>query len=170
EEVEKLAYDILSREVEDVEVNVQVNTADLPEKGVVYLTVTGTSAESGDDGNTGRGNRVNGLITPNRQMSLEATAGKNARSHVGKIYNLVAKIIAEKIYQEVGGIKEIYVRLLSQIGRPINRPLAVSLQYIPEDNIDERKVLSEAIEIVKEELDNITKLEDLVLHNKVTLF
>ncbi|MEM4968413.1 MAG: methionine adenosyltransferase, partial [Nitrososphaerota archaeon] len=39
EEVEKLAYDILSREVEDVEVNVQVNTADLPEKDVVYLTV-----------------------------------------------------------------------------------------------------------------------------------
>ncbi|MCS7125984.1 MAG: methionine adenosyltransferase [Aigarchaeota archaeon] len=167
--VEELAYKILSEE-KDVEVSVQVNTADIPSKNSVYLTVTGTSAESGDDGNTGRGNRVNGLITPNRQMSLEATAGKNARSHVGKIYNVVAKIMSERIYQEIGGIKEIYVRLLSQIGRPINKPLAVSLQYIPEDNVNEQSIVKEAIEIVKEELENITKIEEMVLQKRVTLF
>jgi S-adenosylmethionine synthetase len=40
------------------------------------LTVTGTSAENGDDGQVGRGNRINGLITPYHPMSLEATSGK----------------------------------------------------------------------------------------------
>jgi S-adenosylmethionine synthetase len=42
-----------------------------PGKGSVYLTVTGTSAEAGDDGEAGRGNRVNGLITPYRPMTME---------------------------------------------------------------------------------------------------
>jgi len=80
EEVFKTAESVLKGvEYEDVEV--YVNTADKPEEGIFYLTLTGTSAESGDDGNTGRGNRANGLITPNRQMSLEATAG-NGRADI----------------------------------------------------------------------------------------
>ena len=58
--------------------NVAVNFADKELEGSVYLTVTGTSAEAGDDGQVGRGNRVNGLITPGRPMSLEAAAGKNS--------------------------------------------------------------------------------------------
>jgi len=57
-------------------VRVRINTADDYEKGSVYITVTGTSAEQGDDGQVGRGNRVNGLITPYRPMTLEAAAGK----------------------------------------------------------------------------------------------
>lgn len=168
-EVESLAYNILSEE-KSVEVSVQVNTADLPSRNAVYLTVTGTSAESGDDGNTGRGNRVNGLITPNRQMSLEATAGKNARSHVGKLYNLSAKMIAERIHDEINGLQEVYVRMLSQIGRPINRPLAISIQYIPGDKVDEKTLAYEAVEIAKEEIEKIVKLEELVLESKITLF
>lgn len=168
-ETESLAYKVLSGE-KDAEVNVQVNTADIPSKNSVYLTVTGTSAESGDDGNTGRGNRVNGLITPNRQMSLEATAGKNARSHVGKLYNISARMIAERIYKEVPGLEEVYVRLLSQIGRPINRPLAISIQYIPKDNVNEKNLAYEAVEIAKDEIGKIVKLEELVLRGEVVLF
>ena len=68
-----------------------VNALDDPkasDESGIYLTVTGLSAEQGDDGEVGRGNRVNGLITPSRAMSLEAAAGKNAVAHVGKLYNL----------------------------------------------------------------------------------
>ena len=39
---------------------IELNTADRDNKDSIYLTVTGTSAESGDDGEVGRGNRVNG--------------------------------------------------------------------------------------------------------------
>ncbi len=74
-----------------------INAADDPKAGIIYLTVTGTSAEAGDDGQVGRGNRVNGLITPCRPMSLEAAAGKNPVSHAGKIYNVVAQRIAETL-------------------------------------------------------------------------
>ncbi|MEM4648516.1 MAG: methionine adenosyltransferase [Nitrososphaerota archaeon] len=169
EEVLRVVDEVLKDErYESVEV--YVNAADRPAEGIYYLTVTGTSAESGDDGNTGRGNRANGLITPNRQMSLEATAGKNVRAHVGKLYNLVARRIAEKIYEETGKADEVYVRMLSQIGRPINQPLIISIQYISLDNIDERSFAYEAAEIAKEQIKEIKEIEKLVLEQKIMLF
>ena len=73
---------------------VRVNTADDLTRGLVFLTVTGTSAECGDDGQTGRGNRANGLITPFRPMTMEAVAGKNPISHVGKLDNTAANRLA----------------------------------------------------------------------------
>ncbi len=169
EEVFKTAESVLKGvEYEDIEV--YVNTADKPEEGIFYLTLTGTSAESGDDGNTGRGNRANGLITPNRQMSLEATAGKNVRSHVGKIYNIIARQMAERIYRETGRVDEVYVRILSQIGRPITKPLIISIQYTALDNLDEKSFAYEAAEIAKDQIRRITELEKLVLEQKVMLF
>jgi len=169
EEVLKVADQVLAEEKHEG-VEVYVNSADVPEEGIVYLTVTGTSAESGDDGNTGRGNRVNGLITPNRQMSLEATAGKNAKAHVGKIYNVAAKIVAERIYKEVEKIDEVYVRILSQIGRPINRPLLISIQYVSTEKVDENALAYEAAEIAKDEIEKITRLQDLILREEISLF
>ncbi len=103
-------------------VEVQVNAADGDTADSVYLTVTGLSAEAGDDGEVGRGNRVNGLITPYRPMSLEAAAGKNPVSHTGKLYNLLADRIARALAAELPGVDEAYVRLLSRIGSPIAEP------------------------------------------------
>jgi S-adenosylmethionine synthetase len=89
------------------------NTADQEKRGDYYLTLTGTSAECGDDGAVGRGNRVNGVIAPFRAASLEAACGKNPISHVGKIYNVLALRAAEAIVEEVTGIKAatVYVDL-----------------------------------------------------------
>jgi S-adenosylmethionine synthetase len=112
-----------AREVAGVgAVEVEVNTADGETPESIYLTVTGTSAEGGDDGQVGRGNRVNGLITPYRPMSLEAAAGKNPVTHVGKLYNLMATRIAHAVVENVPGVREAYCYLLSQIGRPIDAP------------------------------------------------
>ena len=169
EEASRIAERVLAGEKYD-EIEAHVNAADRPEEGIVYLTVTGTSAESGDDGNTGRGNRVNGLITPNRQMSLEATAGKNARAHVGKLYNVMARQIAERIYQESGKVDEVYVRLLSQIGRPVDKPLVISIQYVAVGDIDERSFAYEAAEIAKEEIGKFSGIEKLILEQKALIF
>jgi S-adenosylmethionine synthetase len=98
---------------------VAVNAADRGDD--IYLTVTGTSAEMGDDGETGRGNRFNGLITPGRPMTMEATAGKNPVSHVGKIYNVVADRAARDIAM-LDGVEEAYVYLVSRIGAPLDEP------------------------------------------------
>ncbi|MCC6052891.1 MAG: methionine adenosyltransferase [Desulfurococcaceae archaeon] len=170
EEVKALAHKI----VPDYGVEVNVNTADIEEKGIYYITVTGTSAEHGDDGATGRGNRANGLITPMRPISLEATAGKNPVNHVGKIYNVLAKIIAEKVYKNYEHLfSDIYIEILSQIGKPINEPLIASVKAIPRDfNVTEipGHVKSDIISIVDEELSNVRKVTELILNDQVILF
>ncbi len=110
------------------EVSVNVNAADDDERDVYYLTVTGTSAEMGDDGQAGRGNRANGLITPGRPMTLESVAGKNPVSHVGKLYNLAAGILAAAIVDEIPEVREAECVLVSRIGTPIDDPQLADLR------------------------------------------
>ncbi len=105
-----------------------VNTADDPAAGSVYLTVTGTSAESGDDGQTGRGNRANGLITPYRPMSLEAGAGKNPINHPGRLYQAAAGRIAAEVVEVIPEISAAECYLASRIGQPITRPHAAEVR------------------------------------------
>jgi S-adenosylmethionine synthetase len=109
-------------------VEVEVNTGDGDTPDSLYLTVTGTSAEAGDDGEVGRGNRVNGLITPCRAMSMEAAAGKNPVSHVGKLYNLAAHRIARELVLGVAEITEAHCYLVSEIGKPIHEPRVVDVR------------------------------------------
>ena len=152
------------------EVGVVVNTADKPEKGIFYITVTGTSAERGDDGNTGRGNRINGLITPCRPMSLEATGGKNPVNHVGKIYNVLARVIADRAYNEVKGIREVHVKILSQIGKPIDNPAMTDIQAIMEPGYSLSNAKSELYALADKEISDVRGITDLILEDKVLLF
>ncbi len=113
--------------------DVAVNAADDPQSGSIYLTVTGTSAESGDDGQAGRGNRANGLITPLRPMTMESVAGKNPVSHVGKLYNVVAHQIAASVVANVPGVSAAECYLASRIGRPVSEPKIAALRVASVD-------------------------------------
>lgn len=111
-------------------VKVRINALDREGCGLsgMYLTVLGTSAEGADGGEVGRGNRINGLITFCRPMTMEAAAGKNPVSHVGKIYNLLARQVAERICQHIDAVEEACVWLCSRIGSPLDEPWMVSVQ------------------------------------------
>lgn len=113
-------------------VSVRVNAADGATEDAIYLTVTGLSAEGGDDGQVGRGNRANGLITPYRPMSLEAVAGKNPVSHVGKLYNVVATRAAQAV-AALPGVREACCWLVSRIGQPIDAPQVFDVQVRLDD-------------------------------------
>lgn len=153
------------------EVTIDVNTADDPELGRYYLTVTGLSMEAGDDGSVGRGNRANGLITPCRPMSLEASAGKNPINHVGKIYNLLGNLIAQDIVKETGGnVKEVHVRILSQIGRPVDEPQVASLQILPADGVKLEAVRGKAEAVAQRWFDQIDTLPQKLLTDKLSVF
>lgn len=165
EEIRRKAGKVTERQV-----NVQINTADDYDRGSVYLTITGTSAEMGDDGSVGRGNRVNGLITPNRLMSLEAAAGKNPINHVGKIYNLLSNKIAEDIAAAVGGIDEVYVKLLSQIGAPIDRPKAADVQILMKDGGDFSEIRGKCESIIDLHLAEVTTISELFISGELTTF
>ncbi len=153
------------------EVSIEVNTADDPELGRYYLTVTGCSMEAGDDGSVGRGNRANGLITPCRPMSLEASAGKNPVNHVGKIYNLLGNLIANDIVKETGGnVREVHVRILSQIGKPVDQPQVASLQVLPAAGVKLAQVKAKAEAVAQGWFDQIDTIPRLLLTNKLTVF
>ncbi len=169
EDMTSAIKDLASRTT-DREVDIHIKTADDYDRKLVYLTVTGTSAEMGDDGSVGRGNRINGLITPNRCMSMEAAAGKNPVNHVGKMYNLVSTRMAEDIAKDVDGIKEVYVRILSQIGSPIDQPRAASIQLILEDGSDFDSIKPGVEDIADRHLDNTKRITELVIKGELCTF
>jgi S-adenosylmethionine synthetase len=110
--------------------HVFLNMLDQPGAGEAgaYLTLLGTSAESGDSGEVGRGNRVCGVISLRRPASAEAAAGKNPVAHVGKIYNVLAQVLAEDLHKKVTGLQDVTVWITSQIGKPISAPQAVVVE------------------------------------------
>lgn len=155
EVIRKKAEEVIKRRQKGYSVSITLNSGDVKgEADSLYLTITGTSAEMGDDGSVGRGNRANGLITPFRHMTLEATAGKNPRNHVGKVYSLLSFEIAKKIVEETGvGNAEVY--LLSQLGRPLNEPMVAGIKLSEMDA--ERKARGIA-ESMLEDTEAITKM------------
>jgi S-adenosylmethionine synthetase len=150
-------------------VEVGVNTADDIKRKSVYITLTGTSAEMGDDGSVGRGNRVNGLITPMRSMTMEAAAGKNPVNHVGKLYSVLASETAASIAKEHPDIEDITITLLSQIGKPIDQPKVASATVIA-PKADFRKLQAAVRRGIDSRLENVTEVTNRIVQGKTPLF
>jgi S-adenosylmethionine synthetase len=152
-------------------VAVHLNTLDDPTRGDrgMYLTVLGTSAEGGDCGQVGRGNRVNGVMPLNRPISSEAAAGKNPVSHVGKIYTLLTHHIASQIVQRVQGVVEVYLWLCSQIGQPINAPLIAATQVILQEGVGLPDVQPAIEAIIQQELSDIHQFSERLARGELTV-
>jgi len=170
EQVVEEVKDLASKIAPSYSVDVVLNAADNVDAGILYLTVTGTSAEHGDDGATGRGNRACGLITPFRPMSIEATAGKNPVNHVGKLYNVVATIASKKIYEETGEECPVMVQLVSQIGKPINKPLIASVKFMSKGGKVSESAKRTAEAVLEEELSKISEYTKLLIEEKLSIF
>jgi len=166
--VTQLARDA-ARSVAGTDARVTVNAADEPARGSLYLTVTGTSAEAGDDGQPGRGNRANGLIAPGRPMTLESTAGKNPVSHVGKLYNLTAGLIAQALVDEIPGVCEAHCWLVSRIGSPITEPQIVHLRLRDAGGRPTLEHLARAEAIARDQLARMTSLAADLLDGRIAL-
>lgn len=111
----------------DFTFTVEINCLDVPERGEagLHLTVTGSSCENGDSGQVGRGNRVNGLISFLRPQTMEAWAGKNPITHVGKIYSFAAQSLARRVCESLPETAQANVFLVGQIGSPVDQPAHV---------------------------------------------
>ncbi|VWC92490.1 S-adenosylmethionine synthetase [Burkholderia contaminans] len=152
--------------------SLQCNTLDdrnAGDESGLYLTVTGFSAEHGDDGEVGRGNRVNGLITPGRPMSLEAVAGKNPAAHVGKLYNVLADQLAEALLAETAGATDVTVRLLSAIGSRIDSPQLAAVDVCAPDGLSEAQC-RQIQECVAYGLDRLPELTRKLIDGDVRIY
>ena len=150
-------------------VDVTLNNGD-SKSGKVYITKSGLSCESGDDGSVGRGNRVNGLITPFRRMSLEAAAGKNPVNHIGKIYNILAKEIANDIVTLYPQVKECNVSIVSQIGRKIDDPKHLDVKISTEKREELDNIRKKVNDIAEQSLENIGYLTHEIISGKHSMF
>jgi S-adenosylmethionine synthetase len=172
-EKKKAIVDLARREAAQYagnRVDFDINAGDAPDKGSLYLTVTGTSAEAGDDGEVGRGNRSNGLITPFRPMTMEATAGKNPMSHVGKLYNVAANRLATAVVDSVDGVVGADCCLVSQIGRPVDDPAVTFLRLTPEKERSLESVAPEAEEVAHQVVKQIPMLWKELINGDISLF
>lgn len=151
-------------------VSLEVNTADDIEHGNVYLTVTGTSAEAGDDGEVGRGNRANGLITPFRPMTMEAVAGKNPVTHVGKLYNLAATRICNEIVGEIEPVSDAQCCLVSRIGQPITDPAVANVEVRTVAGVAVAEVAADIEAIVRDRLSRLGTLWTELIDDETRLY
>lgn len=165
-------YDVITGEMirslpEDFSFSLCINCMDdrTLEKAGCYLTVTGTSAEHGDDGSVGRSNRANGLITPNRAMSFEATAGKNPVNHIGKLYNILAFRIANEVHNQTG--KEVVVKIAGKIGDPVDQPQITAISVWPRPNQSEA---SEIRRIGEEMIQGIPEITQELVRGTLSIF
>jgi S-adenosylmethionine synthetase len=152
-----------ARKVTALPLTIEVNAGDDVPAGRMYLTVTGTSAESGDDGQAGRGNRVNGLITPCRPMTIESVAGKNPITHVGKLYNFAAGLIADRVVQSLPEVKNVECRLVSAIGCPIDQPEIVEVRIVASPDEAHSRLAREVENLVREELREVPNYSSQLL-------
>jgi S-adenosylmethionine synthetase len=149
---------------------VNVNMADDQHSGAIYLTVTGTSAEAGDDGQVGRGNRANGLITPFRPMMLEAAAGKNPVPHVGKIYNVIAREIAETLIADEPDITAAQCFLMGRIGAPVTEPALVHVRLATRDGAPVAQFQRRVAEIAGTHLGRTSELVADFIAGRIEVF
>ena len=159
-----------ARRIAPMELDAVVNAADDLDRGDVFLTVTGTSAEAGDDGEVGRGNRTCGLITPYRSMTLEAAAGKNPVSHIGKLYSLVSSRIAAAIATEVPEASDAVCMLVSQIGRPVTDPQLADIRVALAGGTSTAGLTGAVGAIVGAELARLAELRDALLEERVRVY
>ena len=161
-----------ARATTTLDVEATINPADDLDREGIYLTVTGTSAEAGDDGQVGRGNRVGGLITPYRLMTLEAAAGKNPVSHVGKLYHLVAERIASSITTDLRGIEDATCVMVSEIGRPVDDPQVIDIALVAKDAPAPlpTTVRAAVADITRAQLGRLHALRDELLAERLTLY
>jgi len=169
---DEVSRDIIqfAKKITDKEVSVRINTGDSPERKEVYITKSGLSCESGDDGQVGRGNRVNGLITPFRHMSLEAAAGKNPVNHVGKIYNIMATEIAKDVVKNYPQVRECNVAILSEIGRRIDEPSHTSISVAVENKSEFENIKSKVHYIADSWLERIGEITSDISLGKYDVF
>ena len=135
--------------------SVAINCLDAPDRkeSGLYLTVTGLSCENGDSGQVGRGNRVNGLISFLRPQTMEAWAGKNPVTHVGKIYSLAARNLAKALCESLPEVSQADVFMVGQIGSPVISPSHVFCNIVAAKAAAEGLVQEEVNRILLREIN-----------------
>lgn len=103
-------------------------------------------------------------------MTLEAAAGKNPVTHVGKLYNVVANLMAEALVEEIDEVTDAYCYLVSQIGQPVARPQIIDVQLQMSENQPLEEFRGRIEESVRDRLSQINRLWQRLIESDFTLY
>ena len=101
---------------------------------------------------------------------MEAAAGKNPVSHVGKLYNVLAARIAAGVVRDVSGVRGAACMLVSQIGRPVNEPQVIDIELVLADAVHTEDVRPSVERQVRDQLANMRELCAEIVRGQVPLY
>jgi S-adenosylmethionine synthetase len=103
-------------------------------------------------------------------MSLEAAAGKNPVSHVGKLYNVASHRIAAAIVAGVEEVSEAHCFMLSRIGGRVDDPVLVDVRIRTRNPRTVDAVRLRVAGVVRDGIADLATLADEMLAGRVRLF
>jgi S-adenosylmethionine synthetase len=103
-------------------------------------------------------------------MSLEAAAGKNPVSHVGKIYNILAERIAETAVTTIPQVSAAQCLIVSRIGAPVSMPTLVHLKMATRDGSPLEALRERTAEAVADHLGRIPELVGELVAGEIHVF
>ena len=98
-----------------------------------------------------------------------AAAGKNPVSHVGKIYNQLARQTAERICQHIDAVEEACVWLCSRIGAPLDEPWVASVQVALKPDATIADVRTRIQDLVANEVLTVSVLTHRLTRGELTV-
>lgn len=155
---------IFRNHLPDFDIRIMINTKDDYLNCSYYLTAIGSCIESGDEGLVGRGNRPCRLIPISRSFSGEAACGKNPVFFPGKLYPVVGRSIAEKLYKITG--KPVEIWLISQEGHSLMNPWSTIVIFDGKVDIAEREITP----VIEEELARIPEHTIQLINGNIQLY
>ena len=164
QKIKKDIVNIVKETFENNSVNVYLNTRDNYENNDLYMTLTGSAVESGDEGAVGRGNRSRGVIPFCRNFSMEAACGKNPVYHTGKLFTAIGNMISKEIFDKYNIQNVVYCT--SKMGDDINDPWNVSVEL--NENVD-KEILEDINNIVNKYITNHEKVTLEIINEKLKL-
>ena len=103
-------------------------------------------------------------------MSLEAAAGKNPVTHVGKIYSVVAKDIAERLVGGVAAIAKAQCLMVSEIGAPVTAPAMLQIKLATREGIPASELRRDVEAIAADRLARIPALIDEFVAGTIAVY
>jgi S-adenosylmethionine synthetase len=103
-------------------------------------------------------------------MSLEAAAGKNPVTHVGKIYNVLAREIAETLVVTIPEIAAAQCLIVGQIGAPVTEPAMLQVRLATCDGVPVDRLKHRITEIVTDRLARALTLVDDFIAGTINVF
>lgn len=103
-------------------------------------------------------------------MTLEAAAGKNPVTHVGKIYAVLAQDIAETLVPGLPEISKARCLIVSKIGAPVATPAMLQIKLATRDGIPVAQLSKRIEEIAVDRLTHIPYLVDGFIAGTISLF